>query len=99
MLDDNLALDNAKLSYISSLSGGNQLLLNAFEETRPLSVPKLSTRFGLKEMLSAKKIGPIARLSALLFWGVDPRWERQGRKMAFKDTQYGGARALCGAYC
>jgi hypothetical protein len=37
MLDDNLAMDNDKLSYISSLSGGNKLLVNAFEETRPLS--------------------------------------------------------------
>jgi len=69
MLDDNLALDNAKLSYISSLSGGNKILLNAFEETRSLSVPKLSTRFGLKEMLSAKKSDELLA-SLLYYFGV-----------------------------
>ena len=69
MLDDNLAMDYAKLSYISGLSGGNKLLINAFEETRPLSVPQLSTRFGLKEMLSPKKSDDLLA-SLLYYFGV-----------------------------
>ena len=69
MLDDNLAMDNQKVSYIASLSGGRELILNALEETPPVSIEKLQTRFGLKDMLSAKKSRQ-SMASLLYYFGV-----------------------------
>jgi len=50
MLDNNLAMDRKKLSYISLKD--DKLLFQALNENPPLSLLELANRFGLKEMLS-----------------------------------------------
>jgi hypothetical protein len=55
MLDDNLAMDRGKLTYISELPYGEQLIVQALNETSPLSLPLLANRFGVDEMLNAAK--------------------------------------------
>jgi hypothetical protein len=55
MLDNNLAMDRGKLSYVSSLLNGESVIFNALNENPPLSLFELADRFGVKDMLSATK--------------------------------------------
>jgi len=52
MLDNNLAMDRNKLSYIARLLKDDELLFQALNENPPLSLLELQNRFGLKDMLS-----------------------------------------------
>jgi hypothetical protein len=51
MLDSNLAPDRRKLTYLSHLPHGEQILLTALGEHPPLSIPELADRFGIEELL------------------------------------------------
>jgi hypothetical protein len=55
MLDNNLAMDRGKLSYVSTLLNGESVIFHALNENPPLSLFELADRFGVKDMLSATK--------------------------------------------
>ncbi len=55
MLDNNLAMDRGKLSYVSSLLNGESVIFQALNENPPLSLFELADRFGIQDMLSANK--------------------------------------------
>ncbi len=55
MLDNNLAMDRGKLSYVSSLLNGESVIFQALNENPALSLFELADRFGVKDMLSATK--------------------------------------------
>jgi len=64
MLDSNLAPDYNKLVYISGHPRGEQLLVDALNEERQVTVSDLGDRWGVKEMLEPDK--QRERLAALL---------------------------------
>jgi hypothetical protein len=53
-LDDNLAMDADKLAYISRLTKGGQLLLEALTETTPVTVTQLEARFSVDKLWHPK---------------------------------------------
>lgn len=55
MLDNNLAMDRGKLSYIAKLLNGKSIISQALNENPPLSIPDLSDRFGVKDLLFGSK--------------------------------------------
>ena len=55
MLDSNLAMDRGKIAYISRLPGGGQLILDAVNQAPPISIPRLARRFGVEDVLYARK--------------------------------------------
>ena len=55
LLDSNLAPDYQKISYISQLPNGEQVILSALDEVTPLSVTELQDRFGVRQMLAESK--------------------------------------------
>ena len=69
MLDSNLAMDRAKLVYISRLPGGTELILNALDQEKSLLLQNLSGRFGVGDMLNAAKDRTFM-LSLLYYFGV-----------------------------
>jgi len=69
MLDSNLAMDRGKLSYIASLPGGGQVLLDAVNDEPPLALSVLADRFGVEEMLLAVKDASFMA-SFLYYFGV-----------------------------
>lgn len=69
MLDVNLAMDRAKIAYISQLPNGGQLILDVLNEERPLSVRRLAQRFGVEDMLNATK-DETFMASLLYYFGV-----------------------------
>ncbi|TVS02620.1 MAG: AAA family ATPase [Rhodobacteraceae bacterium] len=69
MLDDNLSMDQAKLRYIAGLPGGEQLLTQALSTPDGVVIPSLAQRFGLADMLSARKDDAFMA-SLLYFFGI-----------------------------
>jgi len=69
MLDDNLVIDRGKLTYVSSLPNGEELMFQALNERRPLSVKQLANRFGVDDMLTATKDATFI-VSLLYYLGV-----------------------------
>jgi len=53
MLDNNLAMDRGKLSYISKLLNGETVIFQALNDAPPLSLSELANRFGVDDMLNA----------------------------------------------
>jgi len=51
MLDDNLAMDLNKLTYLSRLPNGRAIIWQALNETPPLVLSLLANRFGIDQML------------------------------------------------
>lgn len=70
MLDANLALDAAKLEYISQIPKGGQLLLNLMEEDRRVVVAELADRFGIQEMVTDRSKDRVFMVSFLYYFGV-----------------------------
>ncbi len=64
MLDNNLAPDYNKLVYISTYSGGEQILTDALDEEKPVTVSDLDDRWGVQDMLKPDQ--QKERLAALL---------------------------------
>lgn len=52
LLDSNLAPDYQKISYISQLPKGEQVVLAALDEAEPLSVTALQDRFCIRQMVA-----------------------------------------------
>jgi hypothetical protein len=69
MLDNNLAMDRGKLSYVSSLLNGESVIFQALNENPPLSLFELADRFGVQDMLSATKDTQFI-VSLLYFLGI-----------------------------
>jgi hypothetical protein len=51
MLDDNLAMDLSKLTYLSRLPNGRAIIWQALNEIPPLILSLLANRFGVDQML------------------------------------------------
>nr|VFJ51757.1 MAG: PD-(D/E)XK nuclease superfamily protein [Candidatus Kentron sp. FW] len=69
ILDSNLAMDRGKMHYIARLPKGRQLIFDALEEIEPIQVLKLADRFGVEDMLHARKdTGFVASL--LYYFGI-----------------------------
>ncbi|MEN8220406.1 MAG: AAA family ATPase, partial [Pseudomonadota bacterium] len=69
MLDNNLAIDRSKLSYISGLPNGEPIISQALNENPPLNLKRLANRFGVDEMLNAAK-GNTFIVSLLYYLGI-----------------------------
>lgn len=69
MLDENLAMDRGKITYISQLPHGDRLILNALNDKEPLSIQRLARRFGVEDMLHAVKDHTFMA-SLLYYFGV-----------------------------
>nr|VFJ70589.1 MAG: PD-(D/E)XK nuclease superfamily protein [Candidatus Kentron sp. FM]VFJ72440.1 MAG: PD-(D/E)XK nuclease superfamily protein [Candidatus Kentron sp. FM]VFK19673.1 MAG: PD-(D/E)XK nuclease superfamily protein [Candidatus Kentron sp. FM] len=77
ILDSNLAMDRGKMHYISRLPEGGQMIFDALAGETPVTIPELADRFGVDDMLHARKdIGFVASLlyyfGILTFGGVTP---------------------------
>jgi Predicted AAA-ATPase/PD-(D/E)XK nuclease superfamily len=66
LLDSNLAMDRARIVYVSQFSGAENLVEQALHENPPLSVSTLAHRFGVAEMLAADNSAEF--LLALLYY-------------------------------
>ena len=69
ILDSNLAMDRAKMHYISRLPEGRQLIFDALAETDSVRVQRLADRFGVEDMLYAPKDTDFVA-SLLYYFGV-----------------------------
>jgi hypothetical protein len=69
MLDDNLAMDREKITYISRLPGGKEVITSALHEHPPLSTQALAHRFGVEDMLYTIK-DMTFMMSLLYYFGV-----------------------------
>jgi len=69
MLDDNLAMDKEKITYISTLPGGEEVIMNALHEQPPLATQTLAHRFGVEDMLYTVK-DTTFMVSLLYYFGV-----------------------------
>ncbi len=69
MLDNNLAMDQSKLAYISRLRNGESVILQALNEASPLSLSVLANRFGVDDMLKAAKDSTFI-ISLLYYLGI-----------------------------
>ncbi|MCF8014861.1 MAG: ATP-binding protein [Chromatiaceae bacterium] len=69
LLDDNLAMDRNKLSYIAALPGGEALLVAALSGDDQVVIPGLTQRFGIADVLAAVKDQSFMA-SLLYFFGI-----------------------------
>jgi hypothetical protein len=69
MLDENLAMDRGKITYISKLPGGERVILDALNSEQPLTIDRLAARFGVEDVVSAVKDHTFMA-SLLYFFGV-----------------------------
>ncbi len=69
MLDDNLAMDLGKLTYLSRLPNGRAIILQALNETPPLTLPLLANRFGVEQMLKTSHSNQFI-VSLLYYLGI-----------------------------
>ena len=70
MLDMNLATDDAKLEYIAEVSTGRQMLLELLRKDRTVEVPKLTKRFGIREMTADESKDNVFLKVFLYYFGV-----------------------------
>ena len=70
MLDDNLAVDEAKLKYIAQIPKGSDLLMSLMEKNQRVVAEKISKRFGIEEMLTDKSRDNTFLVSFLYYFGV-----------------------------
>jgi len=70
MLDDNLAVDEAKLKYIAQIPKGSDLLMSLMEKDQRVVAEKISKRFGIEEMLTDKSRDNTFLVSFLYYFGV-----------------------------
>ncbi|QTA77982.1 AAA ATPase-like domain-containing protein [Desulfonema limicola] len=70
MLDSNLATDDAKLEYIAQVPAGRQMLLELLLEDRSVDIPKLTSRFGIREMLTDQSKDNVFMKAFLYYFGV-----------------------------
>jgi hypothetical protein len=69
LLDNNLAMDQDKLTYISRLPAGEQVIVQALNENPPLSLKELAYGFGVRDLLYAAKDTKFI-ISLLYYFGI-----------------------------
>jgi hypothetical protein len=69
MLDDNLAMDLSKLTYLSRLPNGRTIILQALNGSPPLTLPLLTNRFGIDQMLKTTHSNQFI-ISLLYYLGI-----------------------------
>ncbi|PKM00346.1 MAG: AAA family ATPase, partial [Gammaproteobacteria bacterium HGW-Gammaproteobacteria-7] len=69
MLDSNLAMDRGKITYIASLPGGGQMILDIVNGEPLVTLSRLADRFGVEDMLTVVKDAPFMA-SFLYYFGV-----------------------------
>jgi hypothetical protein len=69
MLDENLAMDRNKLTYIAAPPQGEALLIEALSGDDRVLIPELVQRFGVEDVLAAVKDQPFMA-SLLYFFGI-----------------------------
>ena len=69
MLDENLAMDRGKLTYIAQLPHGEEVLIQALNGEEGVIIPRLPRRFGVADVLTAVKDQPFMA-SLLYYFGV-----------------------------
>ena len=69
ILDANLAMDKAKIAYISQLPQGASVVAQAMNEGDALVIPELADRFGIEEMLKEHHDRTFM-ISLLYYFGV-----------------------------
>ncbi|NEX18418.1 MAG: AAA family ATPase [Halochromatium sp.] len=69
MLDENLAMDRGKLSYIAELPHGEELLAQALNGEQGILIPRLAKRFGVADVLTGVKDQPFMA-SLLYYFGI-----------------------------
>jgi hypothetical protein len=62
-------MDRSKLTYLSQLPDGDKIIFLALGEHPPLSIPKLTDRFGIEEFLRPSQ-DPAMIISLLYYFGV-----------------------------
>ncbi|MDM8560655.1 AAA family ATPase [Candidatus Parabeggiatoa sp. HSG14] len=69
LLDNNLAMDKGKLTYISDLLYGEQVIVQALNGEPPLTLEQLASSFGVEDMHNATKDETFI-VSLLYFFGI-----------------------------
>ncbi|MEK8020434.1 MAG: AAA family ATPase [Candidatus Parabeggiatoa sp.] len=69
MLDDNLAMDLSKLTYLSRLPNGRGIIWQALNGTPPLALSLLANRFGVDQMLKTTQSNQFI-VSLLYYLGI-----------------------------
>lgn len=69
ILDTNLAMDRGKLQYISRLPEGGRLIFDALAEETPVTISELADRFGVEDILYARKDTGFV-VSLLYYFGI-----------------------------
>lgn len=69
LLDDNLAMDRRKLTYIGQLLNGESVLLEALDSDTGITLTRLARRFGVEDMLRGKE-GYNVMASLLYYFGI-----------------------------
>jgi hypothetical protein len=80
LLDSSLTPDYQKISYISQLPNGEQVILAALDDAMPLSVTELHDRFGVRQMLAESNTTTFIAsllyyLGVLTLGGINPDGE------------------------
>jgi hypothetical protein len=84
LLDNNLAMDKGKLTYISNLPYGEQIIVQALNENPPLSLKQLASGFGVEDMLNSVKDTQFM-VSLLYYFGIlTLNGENEWKEMVFK---------------
>lgn len=66
MLDDNLAMDHSKLTYISRRTNGERLIQDALQEKELITIQRLASRFGVADILATEQ--KTSFLASLLYY-------------------------------
>ena len=69
LLDDNLAMDRSKLTYIAELLQDEQVLLEALDTEAGVLIPRLATRFGVTDLFRGLE-GHSTMASLLYYFGI-----------------------------
>ncbi len=69
MLDSNMVMDRNKLTYLSQLPDGENIIFTALGEHPPLTIPELTDRFGIEELLRPSQ-DPAMIISLLYYFGI-----------------------------
>ncbi|MDM8561211.1 AAA family ATPase [Candidatus Parabeggiatoa sp. HSG14] len=84
LLDNNLAMDKGKLTYISDLPYGKDVIVQALNENPPLSLKQLASGFGVEDMLNSVKDTQFM-VSLLYYFGIlTLNGENEWKEMLFK---------------
>ena len=69
ILDHNLAMDRGKMRYIAQLPFGREVIFAALADSESVCVPRIADRFGVEDMLHARKDTDFVA-SLLYYFGI-----------------------------